>query len=231
MKSLMFRNNTQELSEVFKKDIERLSKLELQVLKYLPNIVIESSQVTTATEKNKIIDSAAKKLEIDRSVIVNNVSIIRHFLTNLTPGEDEFQDEPEALANDLVELNYVSKASLEVLIAFFKEVKSVTETTYSKLQEGIYKRGILPRFTGIGTTIDYRVVFEKEHEFGENLEAYTPDCKGIIPIVSVRLILSDESPNKYVHFQLDDERIQLLIDALQAAQKQTKEANKFLNLQ
>lgn len=98
-------------------------------------------------------------------------------------------EEFEAFKRDIILLNKINPDSLEKLIEIIK-VESAWYESY-KLQSS-YDTGLLTFLKGIGTTVELRGVFNREIEFGENLEDYKKcveinNEKPVIPTITIAL--------------------------------------------
>lgn len=103
-------------------------------------------------------------------------------------------------------------------------VESKTGFANARLAISTQKSG-LKIIKGITHLIDLRPVVSNSLELGDDVKSYKPVITSLVPVIILRLRLSDD--DKFV-FQMDRRTTKKLQDALAAAQKELDEAIKFV---
>jgi len=140
--------------------------------------------------------------------------------------EMDKKDTISDIITDLKTLSAVDTEKLSNLEPFINSILVEFKTDFSnkRLAISTQKSG-LKILKGITALVDLRPVVINSIETGEDVKSYKPIVESLVPVIILRLRLSDD--DKFV-FQMDRDTAEELKDILEAAQKELDEAIKFV---
>lgn len=233
MKSNLFSKRDITRDDEFKKDLDVVCSLERETLANLPEHAVMVLLAPSDRETDKAADTASTKLDVPRSDLDHALKFTDFFLKEFIASGDAHKDEPGELVGDLVKTLGLPEDkerddALETLFGALK--KRAAKEVERRMLRRKFAQSALPLLMSISTTVDFRAVFDETYEVGMDLNRFNPECFGTIPLGIVQLGF-DEGLARQVFFQADRRSINLLIEHLQALQKQLDIAQRQLGLE
>lgn len=218
-----------ERAQVFAQQLREamnLSKSELDAcLRGLPQLRL----VQTSAQQEKLLDELSQGDASSRPRIALSLSVLAVFFEALL-HEELPAAEPEFWSEDLVELGWLDQKSRDVFDAIIARLRGAVAAVRPLLQRRSAARGILPSFTKFAVTVEVRAVQPAAFETGMPLEDYRPVTLDVVPVYSVQVGVDAGHPKDF-YFQMGEDEIDQLIDALRAAKKDLASLKSYLKLQ
>ena len=229
MKSTLFSKHDMMQVEDFVKDVKKFFAYPTAKLLELPSLALDILS-QSGFKKSKTLDDFSKILDVPRAQLDQAISVAAFFIRQFASDGDAFSDEPDDIASDFKEVFEVPSDKQQVLPEFFRRIKEIAKKGELGLRREQYAEMCLPNISGISTAVDYRVVFDKNYGADDDINTFSPNCLGTIPLAIIRFRL-DNSETRQVAFQADMNTIRLLINALIALEKQVKIAQSHFGLE
>lgn len=227
MKSTLFQK-TPINKEAITKDITKLLSLSQGVRESLPRIAADLASADIAKEQDEILEEASSRLEIDQAIILDNMGLVKFFLSMLTPDGEYAEDSMEDIADDLVELGVSDEKEKNQLISVLDNIRNIAQTIYFDVQQrSNYEKGCFPSLKSFTSTVEHRAVFDATYKHGK-IDKYNPKCVNLIPIANIRLRFTEDSNINAVSFQITPSHLNWLINNLSALQKEIVEAERHI---
>jgi hypothetical protein len=187
------------------------------VLESLPFLL----KATTDKEMEVITNDLVDKTGLNRISIKRISAFLAFFVTQLNDDKINIKaDTVDLWSSDLLSLGILKNEQSSDFCAFMQSTKKmIIDTILPQMKVDLYESGVLPRWKGIGTSVELRGVFDAEFHFGDVLSNFSPKLTSISPIISVVITLSGGDPERF-SFQIKLSQLDLLIDSLEAARKQ-----------
>lgn len=232
MKSNLFSKVDVTGDDNFKGDFDVLCSLKRKTLELLPNLAVNVLFARSERETDQAKDDASTELRVPRSRLDRALRVTQFFLGQFVASGDAHDDEPSELVEDLVEAFGLSEdkdrdSALEKLVSELK--RRAQETVERRMAFRRHEQSAMPLLASISTTVNFRAVFDQSYKVGMDVSQFTPQCLGSTPLGIIQLGF-DEGLTREVFFQADRRTINLLIEHLQALQKQLDIAQKHLGL-
>lgn len=219
----------------FKEDIIALkdlkeSKIE-EGIKYVKKLI----ETNTKKEKYSLFDEAVEsKIVNNHSTIYSLFRVSKYFFEKFQ-GEDTKRDEPKIIVLDISKGLEIEKNKLATIEILLEKIKKESEWYKQEELKENFEKGLFPNIRGVGTTVGFRGVFNREIRFGEIIEDYSKEVNineenPLIPTISVALTLDSGSPNRFI-FQISPKNTEWLIEELKAALYKVKILNEKYNLE
>ncbi len=231
MKSELFSrfDPNDESNSSFKKDLELLLSLEQSDVSKVINIIPDYLESEVSSRDKEIL----KDLRQDTNLTNNQIHRLIHFGTFISRmvNDPELEDDtPELWAEDLFELELLNEDQVENFISISNQiVENISNEVEDLSRTKEYQIGLIPRLKRIGTTIEIRAIQKDEFEIGNSIGSYQPSIVGVQPIVTIKIWLSGEG-NEPVVFQTTPDKLNMIIDVLKSAMKDSEQFGKFLNI-
>lgn len=230
MKSSLFSKNDLMRGDRFVKDIKVLLDLPPHVIGELPKYALQALVTATDEQEGSVYDVAAANLGVPRAQLEHSIDLSKFFMTEFSSGGDAVSDEPANIVTDLENLVKFDKKLRTPLEQYFKEIKRIVkEKGEAVLLRKQHVGAGLAKVRSIESVVDYRLVFDKFLKEGQDVDAFSPECRGAIPLAIVELRFTKGDPERVV-FQAEKRTIQLLINQLRAIEKQMDLGRLYLNL-
>lgn len=205
----------------FKRDLPRLFALSNQTIALCLERLHELELEPTAPIFGKIlreIDAATPDdplLDIKRGIFC-----LRFFLGQMQ-DEDIRDDTPESWLRDLQSLGLVSEEESTGEAQRFSFVinhlrDEVLPLVEPRGREFRARRGVLPCYSGMDTTVEVRAVVKKDYDSSMVIGDYRPEILGHVGIVSI-VIKVDVGKDRNFYFQADRDQLHRIKNYLSAA--------------
>lgn len=228
MKSHLLSRRDLTAIDEFKKDIGILCGLPRQVLTQLPATAIEALEAPTEGESDRVREAAAERLSVPLSKLGHALSVPTYLLRQFAPKGDAENDSPSDIADDLVELGVVPKEKAADVSAMFEATKGLSRGKLEMiLLRKAHSRAVLPVLGSVSTVVDFRVLFDQNYKYEEDVGSYQPKFMGTIPLGIVEIELQGAHQEE-VFFQVTKRTLQVMLDTLSALQKQIAVAEERL---
>lgn len=222
MKSQLFENNptpTEELAN----DLKRIA-----ALKDLPAICIRLPAVASRFAQAPNRRGEAEALEELRdafSLAANEVNALLR-VSVFVLREMAETDTAEDIANDLRTLRLVDEDEIARLGGLLKGLVVEWKQTYGDIRN-VYatQQAVVPTPVGVSTVVDLRAVIPGGFKIGDDLHTYKPRVATLVPVAITNIRFDD---GESVVFQMDVRTLRILVDELQAAEKEMVETMSFV---
>ncbi len=230
MKTKLFSVFDASESEEFGKHLKVLVSLPPDVLKRFADDTARVWLAPSKRETRAVIEEVAKAVELPFSILKTAFNVSEYFLKQFLGPEKAVKDTPQAIVEDLKELDLVSSDESEMLVELLKKLKELVDAKldFENLKEEAWQSS-MPCFSDIDTAINYRPVFSDFLHVDSELEKYEPKCLGIVPVANIALSF-DSGPVEQISFQTDKRGLRILIDNMRAIEKEFEIADKYLRL-
>ncbi len=230
MKSKLFSVFDVSENEEFAKHLKVLVSLPSDVFKRLAD---DTSQVWLAPSKKEtrvVIEDVAKEVKLPSSTLNTAFSMSQYFLRQFLGPEKAAEDTPQAIVEDLKELNLISSEEEDKLLPLLVQLEKlvVNNLDLENLKKQTWQSSS-PCVNAIDAAINYRPVFSESFEVDSNLEDFEPKCLGIVSVATITLGF-DGGPVEQICFQADKRSLKILIDNLRSLEKEFQIADKYLRL-
>jgi hypothetical protein len=223
MKSGLFTRFDPRTSEDFAKDLAHLLDLEDEKLKKVASYAVKDFESSTDWEEKLVIDAAGK--DIPGASVARLISMGSWFLGKLLKEESK-ADSPESWIDDMLAMGVVSEKQAGKLLTYFEELfASSVKVREQRERDSVAVSGA-PTVLAIAHVADVRGVFGQSPMGRED---YVPECKSVIPVTLVTINLSDDM-GKFT-FQLDEARLDYVVNQLKAAKADLLSLQKYLGLE
>ena len=218
--------------ENFSKDIRVLSSLPKNVIEHLAEHAIEVWLAPSEPETEAVADRASRKLRVNRAQLDHVFRISNFLIVRFLKDGEGHDDEPDDIVLDLettLDLSFEDKR--DSILSYVTELKKgVEQKVDMATNRKRYAQRSLPVLESISATANYRLVFDEDFGVRTRVSSYQPKCLDTVPVGIIKLAFSS-GPTKEVFFQADRRAIRLLIDHLEAIDKQLDIARKHFDLQ
>lgn len=228
MKSNFGQRKETFFSEGFKRDLGSLLRLSLGARAKVAQLSVKALFVKTTREKDMLVDQLITSFPDERTSWVGPVDIAKYFANIFASDPTEepaASDEPAAIAADLESIPGVLPPDLDcatqALTEVLAQIKQEAHNAQEEMRRREYAAGVLPKLRSIATTIELRAVFDSKFRIGGEVEQYRPHVVDSVPVVTIRMRLTD-CDHETVAFQSSEDELAFLIDALRACQVELK---------
>lgn len=223
-------DTSQSSQDSLKRDIEKLTHFSLEQLKDFPNQVARIDKTRSSIDEEREIEETSKKFGVRIPDFYRAYQVAKFFMKQFLSTGVAMKDTPEEIVDDLEELGVVTGAEREKLISFLTCLKKLVSDSFElDARKRAISKATLPALSGIEAAINYRAVFNEDFLTEKGLEEYNPKCLGIVPITTINISL-DEGPIRDIYFQVDKRDLRILIEHLEAVEKEFAIADRYLNL-
>ena len=230
MKSRFLSKINLKKMESFSKDFMEFTTLPPEVILQLPEISLQTTLANTSNETSMLVEAAAEKLGIQESAIRSAIAVSEYLMRHFLWKGEAVSDDPNIIAQDLVEMYELPKKFLDTLKEFLLRIKNLAEQQAElSIIRRAHAQSTLPNIKSLSTAVDFRAIFNEDFSVGQNLDDFSPQCYGVIPVGLIQLELSEGSKREF-YFQASKKDIRLLIDCLRGLEKQIEIAKEKLNL-
>jgi hypothetical protein len=187
------------------------------ILESLPLLVTAKTDKAIESITNDLID----KTGLNRINIKRITAFLAFFVSQLEDDKTNVKtDTADSWFLDLVSLQILKKEQSTNFISFMESTKkTIIDIILPQLKVDVYESGVIPHWTGIGTSVELRGVFDTEFRLGDVLSNFSPKLTSLSPIMSVVLTVNRGDPDRFF-FQITLQQMNLLINSLEAVRKQ-----------
>jgi len=130
---------------------------------------------------------------------------------------NEYKDEPETIANDLVEMKQISESEKEALLSFLKKIAEAASGIESARKITSYETLVLPRIKSFSWSMELRAVerdrYDK-HKHGA-LNEFTIEIEHLVPVAIIKIVMKSPEKNESCVMQLNKKTLSVLVEGLQ----------------
>jgi len=233
MKSILFRasfdNVNSDSAKSFARDLHKALDLNENDRKACLRILGSIHLARTDSQKKQILDQLV--IECQKDLIdLSSVLSIMNFILKALISKEIPQSDSDYWGEDLEEIGWIDGNSRSVFESLLKEIKSVPLNEIKKqIELRRTASGVLPSFTGCSITVEIRPVKKDIYRWGTPINEYKPEIIDVTPVVSISIGVDVENTDDFF-FQADEEEIDHLINALQAAKIDLLAFQKYLGL-
>lgn len=220
MKSQLFRSSDDFTDDDFSKDIQFLYGLDPAIIQQLAPHALCVLEAPSNAEREKAIKEAAKALSAPASQLEHAIYVVIYFLRQFAPKGGAEQDQPENIADDLIELFKTPPEKHSAIVFLLKETQALArEKVQATLLHLAYSQTALPILSAVSAVVDFRAVFDEPFKYENDVAQFSPKFMGTLPLGIIEIKLRG-AHSKEIFFQANKRSIQILIDTLVALQKQ-----------
>ena len=202
-------------SENFLRDIRFISsfsKEDIQkIVIKLQNWLLDDS----ATDSNEIIEEISRENKIKFIEAQKLLSITKFLFDILGPDGEASDDSTKDLVADLVSSEVIDKELSKFYKSAFDGIRATIGSEYlmQKKKEKFKSEG-LPRIVGLTGTVNLRAIIEHQYRTDMDITSYSPNITGFVPIATLRLRATDDSPTENFYCQIDKKALRKFIEHL-----------------
>lgn len=215
----------------FQEDLQRAAELPNDLLSEMSSYAAQVAAAPSRRERRSAEEKICLALNRSSNEVLPILRVGAFLLRQFRPKGMASEDKAEDIANDLNNLGLIPKDRVPGFAAFFQGLKDSYEKWFREvfLKEQAAS-GVMPFLSGMGSTVDFRAVFDDSFGVESKLETYDPTCVGVVAVGIVNLRF-DQGHVAEASFQVDERALNLLIQHLQALQKEIGIAQKVLGLE
>lgn len=211
----------------FRRGIKEWCELDGETLVALARSIPVAARIRTERQMDAFVQAQVEEYGIScqqagRAVDHAMLPLVRSLAGQ--HGEAGRLDSADALLSDLAdELHVVDAENREKVLGVLQVLVGEVVPLYEEIdRRRSHISGVLPSWTGIGTTVEVRGVLAEDYHLGDSVVDYRPRFVDAIPIASVVLKVDRGEPERFA-FQVDEEKLASLIAALCATQLDLRE--------
>jgi len=192
------------------------------------DLLAEAVFAETGQLAESVVDKLRDRTQLTGTTAAQVLDMLRFFVEHMIDPHTA-ADTGEDWAEDLRDVGLLTSSQAETLV---ERLRAVRTTVLPQVRDEFVSRraaaGVLPCFTGAGTTVELRAVVEGHYRWDTPVDDYVPKVVGVVPVVSVHLGLDVGTP-KDVYFQMDLGDIRRLIGTLVGAEKDAEALRVFIS--
>ena len=220
MRTTIF-NDFAGMHERFKEDFDTLWGLSAEQRHALIPHVSRIFQTRQVGQHKIATDAAVSDIGGESGDILKALSILLYIHREWRP----YRDTSEDFLRDLAELRIIPEEKTEEASLFLRDFLAAVEQDNKRRMEQSTTTSMLPYLKGCDTLVDFRAVIRNPFGTGldDRVDKYEPHCISLVPVVLVNVKRDSGDPTSF-QFQCIEEDLDVLIEALQAANKELQAA-------
>lgn len=228
MKTVFFKDfSLRDIKDsTFQRDLQSLFELWPDHKEKFVRAILVSAGVLTKGQQEQIIKELADDVKTSFPEVCMAFDVLR-FLVKRLSEDDYQQDTPEALQEDLSDMEIIVDEQKALFISLVKSIKSELIPQHEKLaKRRMYAAGVLPSLRSVGTTVEIRAISEAL-PLGKSISEFRANIEGYVPVVSIHLSADSGTVDEFA-FQVSTDELMALIDKLQAAKIEVEAFEKYI---
>jgi hypothetical protein len=204
----------------FLKDLDIFSRIDIKSLNEFCSNIKEWLLDETEQDKEKFVEIISLKYDFTYNEAESAISFTRFLFRLFKPGGKAHESESAALVKDLIKAEAIDEKRQNYFVKAFDIVKNCVDEDYlNAVEKEIYRTQGLPSLTDIHATVNLRGIIRNSYKTKDKIESYLPDITGTIPMATIELTFSDDTPHNHVFFQIDPKSLKKLINHFIAIEK------------